>query len=667
MTEDKYTGKRLDGRYEIHELIGSGGMSYVYKAHDRQYDRWVAIKILKEEFSDNSDFLRRFRNESRAIAMLSHDNIVKVFDVSFGDRVQYIVMEYIQGITLKDYITRKGALPWKDTVFFTMQILMALEHAHQNGIIHRDIKPQNIMLLKNGKIKVADFGIARFSQSETQTMTDKALGSVHYIAPEQAKGEYTSDKVDIYSLGVMMYEMLTGRLPFEADSAVSVAIMQLQAKAQKPRLINPDIPIALEEITLKAMEKNPTMRFRSAREMLEDFEKFRKNPDKPFEYENSETIDSTKSVDLFEEYTPNKKQENYHDNYEYEEELVKSKKHATGSMIITGIIAAFVLVVVVIGGYMLYQTLTAPVIEVEDEVSVPDFRDLNYYTDVENNPIYDDFEFSPLFINDKSKVPGTITNQEPEPDMTVKIGREIILHVVQEPTQADTSEVPDVVGDSQADAYNAIQSAGFTPRTEPINSNTAANYVVRTEPEAGSELEEGAEVVIYVSKGPATTQTIIPTLKGETLDYAVQLLEQSNLVVGEIEYDQDSKEPRDIVVDVSPQEGASVDEKTKVNITVSAGAHVEKTVPINFSLPSSVNADIVLKIYIDGALVHSAVVNPSISGSFSTQYIGKSGQMSVVVKLNDQDYVYGTLDFDSLNGSFTVDRTLTFNYTAPTT
>lgn len=216
---DKYIGKRLDGKYEIHNLVGVGGMACVYRAYDRVEDRWVAIKILKDEFSNNSEFLRRFRNEAKAITVLSHPNIVDVYDVSFGDRLQYIVMEYIDGITLKQYIDQEGVIRLDEALHFTTQILMALEHAHEKGIIHRDIKPQNVMLLQDGSIKVTDFGIARFSQSETQTMTDKAIGSVHYIAPEQARGDYITDKADIYSVGVMLYEMTTGRLPFVADSA----------------------------------------------------------------------------------------------------------------------------------------------------------------------------------------------------------------------------------------------------------------------------------------------------------------------------------------------------------------------------------------------------------------------------------------------------------------
>ena len=254
---DKYSGKRLDGRYEIGDLLGVGGMAYVYKAYDSIDDRVVAIKILKDEFLGNEEFMRRFKNESKAIAVLSHPNIVKVYDVSFGDRIQYIVMEYIDGITLKDYIERQHDIKWKEAVHFTGQILAALQHAHEKGIIHRDVKPQNIMLLQDGTIKVTDFGIARFAKNETRTMTDKAIGSVHYIAPEQARGDLTDAKADIYSVGVMLYEMLTGQLPFEADNAVSVAIMQLQQDPTPPRQINPAIPEGLEEITLKAMQKDP--------------------------------------------------------------------------------------------------------------------------------------------------------------------------------------------------------------------------------------------------------------------------------------------------------------------------------------------------------------------------------------------------------------------------
>lgn len=277
-SKGKYTGKRLDGRYEIQELIGVGGMAMVYKAHDILDDKIVAIKILKDEFLGNEEFIRRFKNESKAIAVLSHPNIVKVYDVSFGDRIQYIVMEYIDGITLKEYIEQQNVVPWKEAVHFTVQILQALQHAHEKGIVHRDVKPQNIMLLQDGTIKVTDFGIARINNGETKTITNKAIGSEHYIAPEQKKGGVTDGKADIYSVGVMLYEMLTGKLPFDADSAVSVAIMQLQNDPKPLREINENVPEGLEEITLRAMRKTPTQRYQSAREMLDAIETFRKNP-----------------------------------------------------------------------------------------------------------------------------------------------------------------------------------------------------------------------------------------------------------------------------------------------------------------------------------------------------------------------------------------------------
>ena len=261
---DKYLGKRLDGRYEIHELIGVGGMANVYRCTDTVDDREVAVKILKDEYLNNEEFIRRFKNESKAIAMLSHPNIVKVYDVSFGDMIQYIVMEYIDGITLKEYIDQQGIIEWKDAIHLTAQILKALQHAHECGIVHRDIKPQNIMLLQDGTIKVTDFGIARFSDKSTRTMTEQAIGSVHYIAPEQARGDATDGKTDIYSVGVMLYEMLTGKLPFDGDSAVTIALMQLQSTPKHPREINPGIPIGLEQITMKAMEKLPSDRYTSA-------------------------------------------------------------------------------------------------------------------------------------------------------------------------------------------------------------------------------------------------------------------------------------------------------------------------------------------------------------------------------------------------------------------
>ncbi|MCL2401785.1 MAG: Stk1 family PASTA domain-containing Ser/Thr kinase, partial [Oscillospiraceae bacterium] len=280
---DKYVGRILDNRYEILELIGTGGMALVYKARCHRLNRLVAIKILKEDLATDEEFRRRFHTESQAVAMLSHPNIVAVYDVNRSAGIEYIVMELIEGITLKQYINRKGVLNWKEALHFSTQIIKALGHAHSRGIIHRDVKPHNIMILKDGSVKVADFGIARLLAVQN-TLTQEALGSVHYISPEQAKGGHVDARSDIYSLGVVMYEMLTSRLPFVGDSAVSVAIQHISAIPLMPRDINPDVPEGLENITMHAMEPNINLRFTTADEMLFDLEEFRKNPAIAFNY-----------------------------------------------------------------------------------------------------------------------------------------------------------------------------------------------------------------------------------------------------------------------------------------------------------------------------------------------------------------------------------------------
>ena len=281
---DKYIGRKIDGRYLIQELIGIGGMANVYKGFDPVENRVVAVKILREEYLDNEEFLRRFRNESKAIAVLSHPNIVRVYDVSLSDRMPSIVMEYIDGITLKEYIEQERQVRWKEALHFTVQILRGLQHAHDNGVVHRDIKPQNIMLLSDGTIKITDFGIARFSRSTSRTLTNQAIGSVHYISPEQARGDAVDQQSDLYSVGVMLFEMLTGRLPFDAESPVAVAVKQIESKAPRPRDLNPNIPEGIEEITIRAMQKDPARRYHSAAEMLRDIDIFRNDPDVSFEY-----------------------------------------------------------------------------------------------------------------------------------------------------------------------------------------------------------------------------------------------------------------------------------------------------------------------------------------------------------------------------------------------
>ena len=596
---DKYIGKRLDGRYEIHELIGQGGMAYVYRAYDRIENRWVAIKILREELSDNSDFLRRFRNESKAIAVLSHPNIVKVYDVSFGDRIQYIVMEYVDGITLKQYIEQQGEIKWREALYFTVQILQALQHAHERGIIHRDIKPQNIMLLEDGSIKVMDFGIARFTQAETQTMTDKAIGSVHYIAPEQARGGHINDKADIYSVGVMLYEMLTGQLPFVADNAVSVAIMQMQAEPTPPTRINPSIPKGLEEITMHAMEKNPAQRFPSAADMLEDIERFRRNPEMVFNYGDQVDHAYARGTSIYD--TAGGRQQDYNDNYEYEEEYVRSKNGAKASMVVTGIVAAVVVVGLVVGGIFLWNYFRNNTDTSSDEVIVPTFTGMIYETEIKDNAEYADFEFEIVEGNQPSQPAGVVLNQNPQAGMTVKRGKTITLTV-----NGGTLEqviVEDVTGDSQQDAYDTLEALGLSPRIQAVaDDETAVGYVVRTDPAAGSTVASGSSITIFVSSGPAEEQVTVPNVVGSSLSTAESDLEANGLVRGSVSYDDESDQPEGTVLSSDPEGGTRVSEGSAVNLVVSSGRGAEKTVHYDIPLPSGVSEDLEMSIYVDGEL-----------------------------------------------------------------
>ena len=642
---DKYIGKRLDGRYEIHELLGVGGMAYVYKAYDNIEKRWVAIKILKEELAGNSDFLRRFRNESKAIAVLSHPNIVKVYDVSFGDRIQYIVMEYIDGITLKQYIEQQGEIKWREALYFTVQILRALQHAHEKGIIHRDIKPQNIMLLEDGTIKVTDFGIARFSQAETQTMTDKAIGSVHYIAPEQARGGYINDKADIYSVGVMLYEMLTGQLPFVADNAVSVAIMQMQAEPTPPSRINPSIPKGLEEITMHAMEKNPAQRFPSAADMLEDVERFRRNPEIVFHYD--EQVDRAyagTSADIYGNVQQNAAPQKYNDNYEYEEEYVRSQNGARASNIIKGIVAAVIVFALVAGGifgWRYLQNLTTSTNKTSDEIILPNFVGMIYDIDIKDNPDYADFTFEITYGNVPSKQPGEVLRQNPVASMPVKKGKTVSLTVNGE---AEQVVVEDVKGYEKQDAYDALKALNLSPKMQAVaDDDTAVGYVVKTYPAAGSTVSTGTTVTIYVSSGPSTESAVIPNIVGYQYSTAKEELEAAGFVVT-AEYDDESDKDENTVLSVSPNEGEKAKKGSVVTVTVSSGKGAQKDVYYDIPLPGGVSDDLTMKIYVDGTLIETRTVNPSTSPYSNMTFTGK-GRANLVITLNDQQYITAEIDY----------------------
>ena len=553
---DNYVGKRLDGRYEVQEIIGVGGMSVVYKAYDNVDDRIVAIKILKDEFLNNEEFKRRFKNESKAIALLSHENIVRVYDVNFGEKLQYIVMEYIDGITLKEYINKQNSITWNDAVYFMTQILRAVQHAHDKGIVHRDIKPQNIILLPNGTLKVTDFGIARFSRSETKTLTEQAIGSVHYIAPEQAKGEQTDERADIYSMGVVLYEMLAGKVPFDSENAVSVALMQVQANAEKLTQINPNIPKGLEQICVHAMQKNPDDRYQSATEMLLDIEEIIKNPNTVFNYA-SNTESQTKSVPIV---TDDRYNEEYDEAVDYEAERKHKKK-----MIAAVTIGVIVLIAAVVGViYMFTSGINTKTHTLENFVGYS-------YDELQNSNDYK-YEFVAEYQKTDEKEPGIILSQSPEAGSKITEGSTVTLVVAA--SEKDIT-MPNVYGLTLEMAEQTLKQSELSIfKAMKINSDTVEEgKVIYTDPKANSIVSGDQEITIYVSDGPSTTtieKIKIPDVIGLTKSGAREFLTKCGFTNVEFKT-QDSTYPKDVVISQSPSVGSSAKATDKITVIVSTG------------------------------------------------------------------------------------------------
>ena len=618
---DRFVGKRLDGRYEIKEIIGVGGMAVVYKAYDNIEDRIVAVKILKEEFVSNEEFTRRFKNESKAIAVLSHPNIVKVFDVSFGDLIQYIVMEYIDGITLKELIEKEGSLRWKDALYFTVQILKGLQHAHDKGIVHRDIKPQNIMVLSDGTIKVTDFGIARFARSEQRTITDKAIGSVHYISPEQARGDATDEKADIYSVGVMLYEMLTGQLPFEADSAVSVAIMQLQREPKMPRDINGSIPEGLEQITMHAMQKNSERRYKSAAEMLCDLEEFKKDPSATFSY------------NYFVDNSPTKYISDANVNLEEETEDEGEEKSPI-IPVLAGIAVTFVIGVIVILSIFLPKLFGGT----GGEISCPKLVGQHWET-VDNNEEYDEIFSKIDFVwkNNSEYEFGYIYQQSKPEGKKIKAGNTITAYVSM---GKKTVIVPDVYEYTDASAITVLENLGFKCNVVKVNDEKVdKDMVIKTQPERGFSAYEGDEITIYVSLGKPTVYVDLPNVIGLTEEDAKKRLEKDGLKVGVITYVYNSPAPKGVVVGQNPSAGQEeqIGEGTAVDLEVSNG-ETQYTIKFDVQLPTDFIYDIgKVSVWVGGEMVYETQNKVEINkkGTCPVEFTSKVKEESVTVKLSD--------------------------------
>lgn len=553
-TNDKYIGKMLDDRYEILEVIGEGGMAIVYRALDHRLNRDVAVKIMRDEMAADEEFRRRFCTESHAVAMLSHPNIVAVYDVSHNDNVEYIVMELVDGITLKQYIERKGVVAWKEVVHFTKQISKALAHAHERGIIHRDIKPQNIMLLRDGTIKVGDFGIAAL-ENEVYENNGEAIGSIHYIAPEQARGECPDARSDIYSLGVMMYEMLTGGLPFTGNTLGEIAVQHMNAKPVPPHEKNPEIPLELERITLKAMSAELSERYQSANELLSDLEAFIHTPvtidGESADYENPDVKPVRSSTEL-------------------SRERYRLRRRRSG--VVSFMSGTFGLLVLAVALFVfLWNFWLKDVFSPAERIALPNFEGSNYESIINNTELSSMYKFNVIYISDDSVEPGIVISQSPAAGRSMMVtpsGIEVDLTVN---AGVSLTSVPDVLNTDYRDAMRNLRAAGFNVEIENAASDSyTKDYVIATSPVAGEQLSSGSTVYITVSAGPEIQYVSMPNLVGSTEDSAISRIESSNLSYGGSDRVVSDYEAG-TVIDQSISSSESVAEHTKVYLTVSSG------------------------------------------------------------------------------------------------
>ena len=608
---DQYIGKMLDNRYEILERIGTGGMAIVYKAKCHRLNRLVAIKILKSDLAQNEEFRRRFNAESQAVAQLSHPNIVSVYDVSRGGDMEYIVMELIDGITLKQYMEKRGQLNWRESLHFITQIMRGLSHAHSRGIIHRDIKPQNIMVLRDGSVKVADFGIACLADS-AQTLTQEALGSVHYISPEQARGDRPDARSDIYSSGVVLYEMLTGRLPFEGESAVSVAIQHLSSIPLAPREINPDIPEQLELICMKAMAPDLEHRYQSADAMIADLEAFRKNPEVEMKFDLSdlrpeENDEPTRTIRTMPSHTVtipvHQPERNYPRRERDEDEEPRRAGSGKRGVLVSAVTVAAVAVVIVLFKTILGSFAPAVV----DQYQVPDLYDMTI-EEAENDPrIEGVFEIQKAGSEFSTDVPeGHILRQDPKKGETRK-GSQLVIQVWVSAGE-ETGEVPDLENKSEQDArilleklnkeYNLELTVEAPEELKQFSEEITEGYVIKTEPAQGEILKKGDTVKLILSKGPDIKPVTVLPFVGMSIDSVLSQLESYKLTCDAADVEVvDSDKPGGTIVWQSPASGETVPEWTTIKFRVSAGL-ASSALPITVDIPQNGKDIVKVEIYV---------------------------------------------------------------------
>lgn len=643
---ERYIGKMLDNRYEILEVIGTGGMAVVFKARCHRLNRLVAIKMLKKDLSEDAEFRRRFHDESQAVAMLSHPNIMAVYDVSRGGDMDYIVMELIDGITLKQYMERRGCLNWPEALHFITQIMKGLSHAHSRGIIHRDIKPQNIMILRDGTVKVTDFGIACLSNGANPS--NEAIGSVHYISPEQAKGDYTDNRSDIYSAGVVLYEMLTSRLPFDGDNPVSIAIQHFSAVPLPPRELNPDIPEALEQICLKAMACDRNKRYSTADEMLADLEAFRKDPTLSFDYKPEDLPAEQAGEDEPTQYLPNvgvtrTRSQSYRppvQEPEEEEEEERPRSNWWKVLLLIVVLAAAGYFAVTTLFKFVMDSLTPTVIE----YTVPNVvgHTLEEAKELEGikgifSIVEDEYENSSEYpegtIIDQDPAEGSVRRVDPSQDnsanltinVTVSLGEKsgTMLNVVD--VEARSAKLI-LEQNTELSKLNLNIVEGTPENSDTIKEGN----VIRTIPAYGEPLAEGDTVTLIVSLGPKITYVTMPRCVGESIETVQQMMDKAGLKASFTPVE--GSAPVGQVLTQSVDTGEEVPEGTTVEFTYSDGEKELEQI-ISFEIPYS-RREVNVTMYLDSTIIFESDL-PGDFGTLEVKTFAKAGEYRLRVYVDD--------------------------------
>ena len=665
---DKFIGTVLDNRYELLEVIGVGGTAVVYKAKCHRLNRYVAVKILKEEYAQDEEFRRKFHDEAQAVAMLSHPNIVNVYDVSRSGSIEYIVMELIDGITLKEYLSRRGQLSPKEVTVFATQIARALEHAHSHNIIHRDIKPQNIMLLRDGTVKVADFGIAHFTNNDNTYCKGEAIGSVHYVSPEQAKGSFVDNRTDLYSLGVVMYEMITGRLPFEGDTPVSIALQHINSIALPPSIFAENVPPQLEEITMKAMNPSLSKRYTSAAQILKDLEEFQNEQqfklnipreegivvqEEPQDLDATRKLNNTGEVAALmenERREPPERRETEEPRHGEEEEAPveeqkeKQKKHR--SPVSAALIFSVVAVVVFcVGAFCFVQKILDPFGGTDSsKINAPNLKGL-YYSQVIADPQYSNVVIAEgEYVYNETVDAGKIISQEPEANRKIDPGATITVTISR---GNRTFALPNYVNSDARQAKIELDRFGVqcVEAAPEYNDEIENGFVIRTDPAAGTMLTEGDTVTITVSRGPEFVMVDMPNLMGKSLNTALELLDVAGLEWDEPVYTEADGEP-DLVIYQSIAPGTQVEKGTRVSFQLSKERELPpEPVIVDYVYTVTLNQSanpIDVEIYQDGGRVYSGThVSEEITATVILT--GEEGEHQIQVYqdgiLQTQEYV----------------------------